>query len=790
MSLNGINNYKVNSVGTHDDADWKNQTTGTDAAAQSIEDSFESPLDDPSSTESDGSNGTGSPLDDYTMGEIEGGSYVSTPGAEGAEWLTDFPPTVEEVIMNNENAINYMDILERKYLTANEDLAELKKSYEDALASGTLTTVEAQGMSSKIALINEAMSKAEAQLDKCRELATTRAGEFIDEMRACKDLNNDGWIGRPYQSGSVYQHENADGSITYLDSEGKPTTLPIMDPDYQASVVNDDSLQVLDPSQAMQHKYGSTTDLVLGLTKSALTGNDHRFGCPIEVNIPRYFWVKRDPEKTMGKDYLVNCPEDSIDMKMELYDEWDGTTQLTPPDLSEYMQVSVTDVIVESVELPAHVGSDPEAKVYDQYIIFKNGTDTISRIQITGFRTADPMPVATPLSNDVNFVAASSVGLGLVGDNQNVRIDCGSMKSTARHVYSNMASDLGITHAANTDSERAFDENIGFFSQKDWRTTYWDPVDEEWKNGHDPTFNEGTYQYGDYSDRYVSINDRPPDEEQYSAYQTGVFISGVRGDITGTEYNDVIETCGANDMSDYERERLPDDQKVRRPGDPFYANRVVSGGGNDVVVAGQGDNFIDGATFVWIRNNTYEDNNYINFPLVDQVTGYDAERVGNQKCYLHVEGGTNYVYNPQEASDSLEAELLGLDTDGDDEADPEGMADAIDEGLNHDDYYERTGSAEVLFANAQDKNIEFTHNESYAGHDDKLLGQTWSDEEIYQAAWEQALYSTPGEGDYDGEAQEYFDELLPSQSEIDEEMNGFFDEWFGDINSMMGEMDI
>ncbi|MBN1282305.1 MAG: hypothetical protein JXA24_00850, partial [Proteobacteria bacterium] len=676
MSVNGINNYKVNTVSGPIQDDWKAETVDAESA---IEDMFE--------TGSTGSSSQGSSaLDDYTMGEISGGSYVQQEGAEGAQWLLDFPPTLEEIVMNNETAINYLDLVEKKFIAAIEDLAALKKSYQDALSSGQISADEAKSLTAKLGLIDKASSKAEAQLDKCRELATGRTLTFMDEQRSCKDLNNDKWIGRPYQEGSIYIHEKSNGNIVYLDNTGKPVRLPIIDPDYQAQITTDGSLAVLDPSQVMAMEYRGSTDLILGLTKASLKDNGHEFGCPISLNMPRYFWVKRDPEGVYGEEWALNPSSDNSEFKMELYDQWNGTTQLTPPDISEYMQVSVTDIVLESIALPAHVSGDSQQAVYDQYVTFQHGDDVIARIQITGFQTSDNLPSATMLSNDVNFVAASSVGFELHGDNQVAHVDASKFKSTCRHITPDLASKLGIKSPEDS-ADLAFDENIGFFTDKDWNIKQWDALDEAWEDGPVPDFDSGSYAYGNYNDRYMSETQFPGDSIPYSSYRTGVFISGVRGHIQGSTQNDVIVTCGANDLSDYEKQHLPIEEQMRTKDDPFYTNYIDStSGGNDVAIVGGGDNLVNGATFVWVKDSGRKDENYINFPEPDLPEGgRDVYNLPNHKCFFYGKGnGTHYIYNPIDWSETMYGETI------EDENEVVPIGEQFEEGFNTDDYYSWT----------------------------------------------------------------------------------------------------
>ncbi|MFA4973725.1 MAG: hypothetical protein WC683_14030 [bacterium] len=780
MSINGINNFKTSTVSGSDQDGWKAETVDTDTSSEDV---YES---DSSSSSTDSS----SALDDYTMGEIENGAYTAPDGTEGAEWLANFPPTVEEICMNNENAINYLDLVEKKYAAAVSDLATLKEEYEKSLASGTLTAEEAKSLTAKLALIDAASSKAKAQVEQCRNLATDRSATFMDEARCCQDLNNDKWIGRPFKEGSIYIHENSDGTIVYVDCNGKPTTLPIADPDYQASLTTGDSLFASD-FPPMTDAYPGSTDRVLTFNEASLS-NTNEFGCPISMNIPRYFWVRRDPENPLGTDYALTDDASGNQFKMELYDQWDGATQLTPPDLSEWMQVAVTDVVVESEPLAECVGSDPSQLVYDHYVTYyggENGTDVVARVQITGcqrdnYETDTPNSVTTTLSNDVLVIAASSVGFELHGDNQNVAIDCSTFKSTCRHVVENLHDVLGIGNCPSSDdgsAKRSWNDNIGFFENKTWTTDIWDAnekvEDGEWVDATVPDWNGGdAYSYGDCNDRYMPVGDDNLYDKgvALSTIRTGVFISGVRGKITGTEYNDVIATCGANDFSEYDKDHLPEDAQVRTADQGLYKNFIDSWGGNDIAIVGSGDNYVKDATFVYIKDSERGDLNQITFPERPTIeNGYKDEDRPNQKCFFYGKGrGESWVYNPIEGQ-TLDDQVI-KDGDG------AGVVGAFDEGYATDDYY-NWDSGTAAFGNQYDKGIK--NNAAHADFDATAFSQNWSED---VGDWEDDLYAVPSEDDMDL-SELNWDDLSGQQSELDAEMNSFFDEAFGGLESAMGE---
>jgi len=753
----------------------KAETTGTDPAAL---DSFESP---------DAAQG-GNPLDDYTNGEYVGGSLAPENELDpnGMYELDNFIPTVDEVILQRPEAINHLDILDKKYGQSMDDLTALKKGYQDAINSGQLSKEEAESLVMKMELIDAAKAKGETQRARCAELATGLAAEYLEEMRTCSLIGPDQWLGRPHEEGSYYKHIRDDGTEIWLDHTGKPAILPIIDPDYQASITSSNTMVIADEWDTLGSHYPSgSVDRTITFNGEGALSNDNFFGCPISMGIPRAFWVHKaeDASDGMGNNYATKGPNGEF--KADIYDQWsaDGMTQLTPEDMSQYMQVKVTKVEIVSEPLDYLVEGNDDELVYDHYVVYKNGENVLARVRIVGQGGSIDSGAKTLIKpngggDERYYTAASSLGFEIVGDNLDVEVDAHDFISTCRHVVDpgKFIAATGIEKPTDEQAKRAFNENIGFFTDKSWNISQWDPEGQVWQNSVDgpiPNFDSGTYEYGDnYNDRYLSLNQEVSEESPVDCYQTGIFMTGVRGKIHGSNQSDVIMCHGANDFSDYDKENIPGDDQNRVPGDAFYDNMVNGNGGNNVFVGGRGNNIVNSVTFAWLKDGGHDDENWIDFPKRPGGNGYDVENLPNQKCFFHGEGGTNNIHNPLEYDNS---EDMGEDPDGGDEGK------FIDANAT-DDYYECT-SGNMNFGDKDDPNIDGNAH-GICSFDEGTIQGLW---DTIEPEWDDAINSVPGAEYLDEISEEWMSMFQDGDGNsysdtVKEEMDGFFDEAFNGLD--------
>jgi len=772
MSINGANNnkFKVSTVGhnmPHDD--WAAQTTDPTAG---IDDLFDTGPD------GTGQAGGSDPFDAWMCYETTGGVYNNYGGNSVDAWISDFPPSLENVLAQNENAINYLDMVRNRYEKAKEDLHALKETYKQAIQSGTMTSDELQEINNRMPALDAALSRCKSEMDKCSEMATEQARNYIEEYKCMTDLDGNKWIGRPFVEGSYYVQYNDDGTTTYIDPISKKAVpCPIMDPEYSAEIVANNSLIAIDESDSKVDKGTlGIADVYLKLNESALS-NSNTFGCPIDIGIPEYLWVERE-DGTYKTDFFGESSEE----KMVLYNSWkndSGLSQNVPEDLSKYMQVKITRAVVHSIQ--CGTTSDGDAlyshvvELYDKDDVF------ISRISIEGTEAVGHDSVNTGLVSEGyspgGYIAASSVGLAIHDANRAspLELDCTRVESTGRHVTQNLESIIGSKKPGNEQGNMTYNENIDLFAKKNYSSYHWDSDEGEWDTkNHELNEDGASYSYGSCNDRYL-----PPDKNvkvgdgPVTTLLSGVHVSGLRGKIIGSRHNDVIVCPGVNEYSDYALDHLPDDLKETAKGDPFYSNFVDCQGGNDVVKVGRGDNYVLQATFLWHENGGPQDDLFVQFP--DQTSGLstdaNADISPNQKTFLHFDGGHAAVYNPHEfiASDY---------TDSESKEEVEAMLPCTE-----DDWYEKVHGS-IEFGNPSDpdviNSIGTTNNTDVFNKDH--ITQAMEDPE---AAWYEALTSVPGEGDIDTDID--WDEVMGSKTELDAEMDSFFGEMFGDLNSFIGE---
>ncbi len=762
MPITGVN-YKVNSIGTSS-ADGG---VGSEATS-GVDELFDSPLFDEtgSSSQSQGADA----MDD--MSAYMGGTNGAADAAAGAAWLADFPPTLEEIIAGNEKAIDYLDLIVQRYEKAKDDLWALKLKYEEAQASGQLTADEAKVITDRLPLIDAAISRCGNEIDKCYQKSSDLEKTYVEEFRCMKDLDNDGWIGRKFAKNSYKIELDEDDLPVYFAFDGVSFTAvpcPIMDPEYQAEVFSGSGLVRCEQSPSGKAP-DSITDVYMQLTEGALQ-NTNAYGCPIDVGVPEYLWCAKDLNGTPETPYKTEF--DGGEAHAVLAGGWvegNGLTQAPPEDLSKAIQVKVTGVTVRSVE----AGFDSEGNaVYHQVIEFKHGEDVLCRIQVEGCEVSGANPAACSVDGR-NYVAASSVGIALHDSNRAspVIVNCEDLQSTGRHAFADIENTLGINGPGDGDrGDRSYNETVGQFRDKDYTNYTWnnDPEVQEWEE-NEHNFDDGTYAYGASNDRYMPASESEPgDGEGCKTYNTGVFITGLRGDITGSRFNDVIQTRAVNDYSQYALDHMPASRREIKKDDPFYANFVNCGnGGNDIVVASAGDNYILDATMVWVNGSGAHDENYIAMPEMpgeDAATG-NKSASPNQKNFVHLDGGKSYVSIPDEGT-------FG-DTDGTTTTDV-----TKNDGSYLDDWYEvEEGSVQYGTPNDSDvvNSPDSKHGNTNSFKRD-LIEKAKTDTGVYDEFYD-ALTEVPNPEDSLPEVD--WDEVNSQKSALDEEMDSFFGEMFGE----------
>ncbi len=792
--------FKTNTV------DSTGSTGAADAAQQeealngSIEDFFTSDVD---GTDSSSMTGNADPLDDYTLGDLGGGTTGAGSSTTGLEGIV---PDINTLIENVPHARDYLDIVKVRYEQLHEDLSTLKIQYEQAIKSGTLSTDQIAELQGKLATLAIEISFCSNQLQKIPDLMSTDAAIYEKELKTATDWNNDNWIGRPAFRGSLRIVECADGSLTHLDAmTGKPVPTPTTCPDYQAQITSGDGLNLAtepDAEHMNDISFDSDTgrittmdgnllvDLNLSIDAYATNrnglGNDDNFN-RIDLGVPEYFWVERDLD--VDGFYAFEDPNEVEEYRLKLYNKWDdsdGIRQKVPENRSDYLQVQVTKVVMRSVEIDDDSGV---AHHYVEYFGNVDGAETlICRMRIEGQEESAEHPAAHN-----GYIAASTVGFHLHGKERAtpVEVNATGMISTGRSIFKKDIPDEGVTigdFSAPSDAggERAWKENVESFYgntptsciRKDGNST-----EVAWTNDSDAAWGWNGIDYGNYNDCYVTTGMENVIDTQgatLSTVKTGLVVTGLRGDFKLTNYNDWVEIPDVNEPNAWTEEHMPRNVDRIMKGDPFDHTFVDSQNGNDVVISGTGTNYIFGATCV-LGKGDHNTTTYIAPP--NGVGGKEGHQriTENARVFIDVRGnGTTQVDNVLEWDDKAYAEAAYADdgTEGSSNYDASNGYDKIEDLYDDDDYFYVEGTAQ--FTNDSDQDIAEGSHTGSGAMDEATMRMEYADA---MQAWLDELYKIP-EVDQAAIESDWSD-VTQQTAALNEELDSFFDCW-GDI---LGEFD-
>ncbi len=747
MQINGIKTFKIDEVETT--GGTGTSTTDTAAVEADLNDIFGDPATDTTSS----SSGSAWIITDPTSSDF---------GMDGGviDKLTDYPPDVEYVLAQNESAIRYLDVIRERYETTKEGLITLRDGYTAALSS--VTPAEAAILQRKIELVNTAIAKCDAQIEKCDSMMDESNRVYVQEGQVCKDLNGDGWIMRPGGKSSIKVVYN-DGKAYYMDANGNLIDNPFTDPEYEAKVIEGDSMTSVAATDAMGIGTDGTAaaDLYFKLNELQ-TSYSGEYQTAVDIGVPEYIWVARDGDSWEGK-----IDEEADELKYEVDTSlWEGGVQKAPENKSEYVQVKVTDVVVESE--PAIMTTDGD-QLYHTVVKFldEEGT-TIVSFRIEGYFGSGP---ASAMTADGAYVAASSVGISFHNADRASPIifDASKYESTCRHILDSFADTLGITDS----EELSYQENKAAF-EGDSFTTQYNRITGSGTSSHGTWADVNhDYDYAGYNDRYTP--ELPDETDSLSKFTTGVFVTGLRGSFTGSKHNDIFDIPDVNYTNDYIEAHTPDDAEPIRSGDPTYCTVIDGNSGNDVVRAGKGDLYAKRVSFAWV-DACGDDNVTVSVPkAVYRDPDGDGETVGAEdtinadpKNFVRIHGAaSSTVYD--EGEDRPSENFKGYE-----------------DGYEHDDYYDLSGEIRVSYP----ANIDVVGHEEL--DDGNQAGDAASDwlgiEDEKKTPLEDAIKGIGEEQDNPFDAPGAWSTEYGYAAEQDELMDDFFSEMFGDASQF--EMEI
>lgn len=743
MQVNGIKSFKIETVDPVDGG------AGSDPTATDVGTDLDEIFGDPTGSAT-------STTDDWIVTSDATDSAMVT--------LSDYPPSLDYILAQNEAAVRYLDVIKERYINTKEGLIALRDNYQRSI--GSVTSEEAGMLARKIELVDRAIMKCDQEIAACARMIGEAGNQYDQEMSAGKDLNGDGWIGRPGSTNAlkvIYQ----DGKPYFMDSNGNMVTNPFMDPDYEATVLSDDAVTLLDPEDTVNGPIGlgtegaSETDLYFRLNdlQRNYESETNKFGTPINIGVPEYIWVPRE-----GDSWNPALDDEADDLKYKFdADLWEGGVQKVPANKSEYVQVRVAEVVVSSEEVPGITASDG-GKIYNTIVELKdNEGTTLASFRIEGLFGEGPASTSTTSGS---YIAASSVGIGFYGANRSspVIFDASGYQSTTRHIVSDLSSKLDIPN----QSEAAFQENMAMFEGAEFTTTYWQVEGEGTSSTGDWADSVHTLDYGDgYSDAYISENTETTETDSFDCFQTGVFVTGLRGSFTGSNSNDVFDIPDVNFTNDYIEEHTPDGAEPIRTDDPLYTSTVDGKGGSNIVRAGKGNLLADDVSFVWAeatRNDEVlvrESRNYRSYRSADSTDPTASAKIlADNKNYFNVgNAGNASLFNG--SSETGKSDDVGGFYEGYANDYYEGFSAAAD--IEDEDIRGRKPSQ-----CGKDEDFTPVWNEFDDPLQDSILGYGASDEEFDAPTQWQTEYGYA--------------------AEQDAEMDTFFSDMFGDLNEFDIEM--
>lgn len=715
---------------------------------------FDIPEGSTTSTAAAGVNG-------YTMGdfvsETGGGEEAS---ADGLDWLREFPPTLETIMTNDDKAIAYLDTINGRFEQAIGDLHSLKIAYINGKDTGTIS--QRRNLTTRIELVEQAIARATAEQLKTQTFMKSQEAIYAQEMARGADYNNDNWIGQPYLSSSYFVKVNDDGTRVIIDPVSRK---PVSDPvfkgsDYSPRLVGAGLDLIDDPNLAANYtelnddeleKYQAKFDLFLKLDGSDASNN--AFGCPVVLGVPDAIWVKKGERNADGGMAIaMNDSNTRAAIYNDFVKDGGGIIQNSPNDISNYMQVPVSRMELSSEESGLKSGDQPLYHQVVKLYTVVDGTETLlMTMRIEGqVGGGNGTAAATDKAGDnYNYIAASSVGLAIDGKanksspesddpdirQRDVQIDAGRLLSTGKHTCAEIASQLGEGIAeAKSKNSKAYDETLGLFDDSD-------------------------------GDTFMATDLPANSTVNHQTDRTGIFFKDVRGDIKGTNYNDVFKLSDADPSID--------------PSAGSYHNFADGNGGTNVFILGSGHNHIRSASFVWGDSEHVKSTDMNTIELVrpfSRTEGEGADKKYNLKnppAFVMVDGGSEcYVDNPDETDIVKVNEQVANDQPPNEE-------------YKTDDYIHVTSSSK-WFTDPDDSDIDDASRNGAKGTPtgNTFFAPAW--EEAY-SIWKEDFLKKPdlmGAG-----IDSNWDDVIGSKTELDTEMNGFFDELFGGSLGEAGNME-
>lgn len=561
-------------------------------------------------------------------------------------------PTLQDWLMMHPEGRFFLDKFILKMATVRDNsLVRMKQELETKVRAGGLSPSDIIATQKKIEELNAAILKINQEIQKAQGMMGTNQETFEQEKVHMKDLNGDGYVGDPTDKKNSFivgRHPN--GQEVLLNAETKkPAVNPYLDPEYTPAVANLETLTLLnktaqetvDEDGTVHSKEGKlAADVYLEIK------NPNPEGYPaVEFAAQEGFWVRKDKngKAKFDKDgsYIVK--------EFEIVTREDRTEMIgqKPPmedEKEKWMFVKATDLRIYS-EPTTH-----KADGGDVYAEFKDDQGRmIARLRVQGVGTAEELPTTSGNHNDGRFYTAATT-MGVV-------VNAGYGNHSSRVSPMNVdASGLESTGVANDGLSPLMG---GYAPTK---------LIEVLNNAQsaDKIINDDLLL-----ERLRQMNTSYIDTEGdalTNSLKMGITIIGLRGTITGTNYNDVIVVSPPNDEKI--RNLLPLGAEEIQPHHGGYATYVDGQRGDNIIVSKGGDLFAKGVNYLWRESEEGETDNQIwietNNRYLNSKSGAGSSFIDPTFIEVHIKDTAPAIvkiHNGEDTSDDKEENVQGIDDD-------------------------------------------------------------------------------------------------------------------------------
>src|SRR3990167_425692 len=520
-------------------------------------------------------------------------------------------------------------------------------NFKKALDAGGMTASEVALIQKQMSELEKAITKINGEIEKTKQMIESNQVVYEQELAYMKDLNLDGFIGdrNDKENSLIVAKHPVTGKEVLLNHNKQPAVDTLFDPKSMPALVDKNNLSIATnpmPVEEDQTSFDAALQLNRHTTLDAY--NNSTFGAQIDISAPEGFWVKKDP--ATGKPLLKEDPENKGQKyepkPLESVKREDGKEMIgqkppqTDEERKEWIFVRVTDLNIFSE--PLHKEGD-RAKGGHVFYEFKDRKqNVVMRLRIEGYKPPQPpsdIEKSLTWRTGMDYVSATTVGIAVNGGagkhSSRIRpmnIDAHSFYSTGR-VYQHSKTryeQLGIIDH--------YDSQTGKFIKPDLQGSKKENDSQRGVGAANYTLDGG---FGPVIGPLYASKDYPSD------YKTGIFIKDIRGNITGTAFNDIIVVPEPNDEKI--REILPHDISKITPEHPAYATVVQAIEGRNIVVSEGGDIYASGVT-AFFRNSKQAGDH-----IVVKTNNDLKSKDKNHRIYLSIQG--------------KRPDIVAIDNDGD-----------------------------------------------------------------------------------------------------------------------------